>query len=411
MKKNIARNSSLKSWLIALIVFVVVAVIAVGVSFIPNAKNCKEVASAAVTELVDGNIYMFDSTVSTTVSRGSNFTTSTNIAGIVFSQNHSHVFDNLTFNNYFPSSQNYFQYRLSFYYQNSLVFYLVYNSVYSSSPYTYNIVSAEWSDGYGSESLTDNYFGFQYYYNGTLASGAWWNKFKDIITLLPSGPTLGSPIDFAFIVNSALYNGVPSSFVYLHCYEITNASSYAVNNSYVDLVVITRYSNSSLNTTNTYTVPNINGKYYLCLVLPPDIVSTEFVESVLIGFTSAQSSDDFLSLSSTVIADFQENGELLASYTDIIRNQGFNNGYQVGYSQGTANRNNLVDVIWATIQMPVRILFGDIDTDAESPTYNQYVGGLFNFTILGLDIRAFVLSIMSVCIIIAIMKIVVKFVV
>lgn len=79
----------------------------------------------------------------------------------------------------------------------------------------------------------------------------------------------------------------------------------------------------------------------------------------------------------------------------------YQEGADAGYSDGYSDNNTLISVFWAAFEFPFRILFGTYNS-----TTGFYDGGLFNFTILGLDIRAFVLSIISVCLIVAIIKLI-----
>lgn len=78
---------------------------------------------------------------------------------------------------------------------------------------------------------------------------------------------------------------------------------------------------------------------------------------------------------------------------------GYHDGYIVGHAAGMVTDKTFVSVIWETFRLPFRLLFGDFDS-----TNNMYTGGLFNFTLLGVDMRAFCLGLMSVCVVIAIVK-------
>lgn len=98
--------------------------------------------------------------------------------------------------------------------------------------------------------------------------------------------------------------------------------------------------------------------------------------------------------------------------TDIADSRGtFAEGYVVGYGDGEtagyqaganfAEHNNLISLVWATFKMPFELLFG---------TYNaqdsRWENGLFTTTFLGVDLRAFVLGILSLSLIIRILRVV-----
>lgn len=74
-------------------------------------------------------------------------------------------------------------------------------------------------------------------------------------------------------------------------------------------------------------------------------------------------------------------------------------GEEIGANN--AQRNNLVNLIFATIDAPVKILFGTYDNDT-----HLWSGGLFSFTVLGVDLRAFTAGLLSFCLIVAIVKLV-----
>ena len=232
-------KSSMYSWLIAFVVAIVIVAVVVGVSFGTVGLQCREVASADVSSLVTGEIYIFDTPVSTTLNVISTSTQSTtNIGGYVFSKNHSYIFDNISFTQYVNNNTTYMEYRISFLYQNSSVFYLKYYATYGSSPYSFNITNAEWFvNNYGSESLSDNYFGFQFLsdFTNVPASGNWWNKFRRLISLMPSGPNLFPVDDFLIVDAATSIYGMQD--LYFDFYEITNASSHADSNGvvYVDI--------------------------------------------------------------------------------------------------------------------------------------------------------------------------------
>ena len=74
-------------------------------------------------------------------------------------------------------------------------------------------------------------------------------------------------------------------------------------------------------------------------------------------------------------------------------------GEEVGAQN--AQQNNLVNLIFATIDAPIKILFGTYDNDT-----HLWTGGLFSFTVLGVDLRAFAAGLLSFCLICAIVKLV-----
>jgi len=77
--------------------------------------------------------------------------------------------------------------------------------------------------------------------------------------------------------------------------------------------------------------------------------------------------------------------------------------YDQGYEAGYTEQNNLIAVMWESFSLPVRLLFGEWQVDDDTGV-GQYVGGLFNFTVLGVDIRAFVLAILTILILVTIVK-------
>lgn len=93
---------------------------------------------------------------------------------------------------------------------------------------------------------------------------------------------------------------------------------------------------------------------------------------------------------------------------DTAGNTWYLRGYNAGVAVGaeSAEGNTILDVVWGTFQMPFTLLFGSYDTTEGSDTYHTYVGGLFNFTILGIDLRPFVLSIMTLCVVIGIVRLI-----
>lgn len=141
--------------------------------------------------------------------------------------------------------------------------------------------------------------------------------------------------------------------------------------------------------------------FYLCLCIPAGVVSFDikFADG-----TDVLTIDD----TSDTYNAFRDNFSALADTSiDGTYQQGFNAGLEVGAEQ--ADGNNLMSVIWSVFEMPFKLLFGQYDTDVDSPTYQQYVGGLFSFTLLGIDLRAFALSIMSICILIGIFRAIIGF--
>lgn len=144
-----------------------------------------------------------------------------------------------------------------------------------------------------------------------------------------------------------------------------------------------------------------DSKYYLALCLPPNI---QFFE---IAYTDEDlnESDNWL----TMLTEDYGSTYLFyrRNYYFLYGSNFYNNLGSYSYNQGvahgaeTAGNNQLVNVVWSVLSFPSKILFGTYDTDA-----HQYVGGLFNFTILGLDIRAFVLSVMSVCLVLACIRVI-----
>lgn len=81
--------------------------------------------------------------------------------------------------------------------------------------------------------------------------------------------------------------------------------------------------------------------------------------------------------------------------------------YNHGYSDGINADKTLLSVMWQTFSLPFRLLFGTYDEDPLSSTYQTYTGGLFNFTLLGVDMRGFCIGIMSFAIILAIIRLII----
>lgn len=77
----------------------------------------------------------------------------------------------------------------------------------------------------------------------------------------------------------------------------------------------------------------------------------------------------------------------------------YDSGYLAGYQAGYADNNNLLGLMWHVFDFPFRLAFGEW-----SDTSQSYQHGLFTFTILGLDVRPFVLSLMAIIIIVAIVR-------
>lgn len=97
----------------------------------------------------------------------------------------------------------------------------------------------------------------------------------------------------------------------------------------------------------------------------------------------------------------------ITEFTDDTMTLGHIYGYNLGYQTGLETDKTLLSVMWQTFNLPFRLLFGTYDDTPGSLTYGQYVGGLFNFTILGVDIRAFCIGIMSFAIVLAVVRFVI----
>lgn len=98
--------------------------------------------------------------------------------------------------------------------------------------------------------------------------------------------------------------------------------------------------------------------------------------------------------------------------TNIADPEGsYSDGYDVGYSVGEiqgfqrgssfAEHNNLISLVWSTFKMPFELLFGTFNDQT-----TQWENGLFTTKFLGVDLRAFVLGILSLSLIIRILRIV-----
>ena len=93
------------------------------------------------------------------------------------------------------------------------------------------------------------------------------------------------------------------------------------------------------------------------------------------------------------------------SYTDIEA-KSIRDNYLSGYNTGINTDKTLLSVMWQTFNLPFRLLFGTYDDNPQSVSYQSYVGGLFNFTLLGVDLRGFCIGIMSFAIILAIVRLI-----
>lgn len=79
---------------------------------------------------------------------------------------------------------------------------------------------------------------------------------------------------------------------------------------------------------------------------------------------------------------------------------------QVGYNRGIQDANDytFLGLIGATIDAPISALFGYIDTDSSSPTYNQRIGGFFNFELLGVNLKDFFFAVLTFAVVIVIVR-------
>lgn len=80
-------------------------------------------------------------------------------------------------------------------------------------------------------------------------------------------------------------------------------------------------------------------------------------------------------------------------------------GYHQGYSEGIqrANEYTFIGLLGSVVDAPLTAIFGKID-----PVTNERVGGLFNVTILGVDMTAFFSALLSLMLIIAVIRIALK---
>lgn len=97
-----------------------------------------------------------------------------------------------------------------------------------------------------------------------------------------------------------------------------------------------------------------------------------------------------------------------------IYNAGYNkaiednqsNWEQTGYNRGVQDANDytFLGLIGATIDAPITALFGHIDTDSSSSTYNQRIGGFFNFELLGVNLKDFFFAVLTFAVVIVIVR-------
>lgn len=142
-------------------------------------------------------------------------------------------------------------------------------------------------------------------------------------------------------------------------------------------------------------------KFYLILCVP---TGTEKIKVYFAIDSAGQQVSSFSGQSSTELtASSDVFSTYISNYQKIYNSPLLVYQYQKGYSAGEQSNsdNNLFSLIWSAFKLPFTLLFGEYNN-----TTHLYEGGLFNFTFLGVDLRAFVLSLMSVCLIIACIKLV-----
>lgn len=158
-------------------------------------------------------------------------------------------------------------------------------------------------------------------------------------------------------------------------------------------------------TSGMVTPHQIDGKYYVFLLLPIALTDAEYN---LDSFEIRWGNDNtWYSITPTISLNaFYLNYDALKHNffepaSSSVSSAAYTSGYSAGFVDGSQRGNNLVYVMWTVFEMPFKLLFGTYDTER-----HVYVNGLLTFDILGVNMRAFVLGLMSICIIIAIIKLI-----
>lgn len=143
-------------------------------------------------------------------------------------------------------------------------------------------------------------------------------------------------------------------------------------------------------------ISNSDGYAYAIPILDSSFYNTHGVSKILLRYGEDSSNPDgYVELSGNAFAAAINNYQFIKAY----HQNALLASYDIGYAAGMDADQTLLSVIWSTFELPFRLLFGTWDNYE-----NAYVGGLFNFHILGVDIRAFVLGLMSACIVVAIIR-------
>lgn len=177
---------------------------------------------------------------------------------------------------------------------------------------------------------------------------------------------------------------------------------------------------------STYVLQNVPADTFTCTLTyhavspadnttPFDLVSTlpfdenetiilsapSYVSSITISYPGSQTSY-------TISDDPDDDEDWIdlahENFTYLAYEEPYGIAYYNGYNDGIrlARENNLINMTFAALQMPFKLLFGTWDADEET-----YVDGLFTIEILGVDLRAFVLGILSAVIIIRLLRLII----
>lgn len=98
------------------------------------------------------------------------------------------------------------------------------------------------------------------------------------------------------------------------------------------------------------------------------------------------------------IISFYNASWLSGTQSDISYEQGYNQGYEDGINT-SLNNTGFYQLLGAVVESPITALFGVRGENG------QRVGGLLNFTLMGVNLGAFFLSLLSVCVVLVFVRI------
>lgn len=309
----------------------------------------------------------------------------------------------------------------------------------SDTGLVYCSVSANGTYGANNTSFTKSYSAFRYYYGnmyfyysyGTIndvgnlyydrAQNNWIYKATSSNSYVVNGKAFVTftTFDFAGLSNSVFYSmceafSLPQDSITISQYTFSGGAEFAGYpytfdeedlsvydiSDYFIIVNAEVYSTTVPSTFNLYlqqsSVGTNNNPYEFqgtfALGEPIFIHSNGNYKAVLFDGTANSiesnvynfSEDDFIG--GFVLIGIIENGE-----------DRYREGYEAGYAAGNDynEKNNLIQLVWSVFKMPYELMFGTLqEYPADSGNYRR-VGGLFSITVLGVDMRAFVLGLIS----------------